>query len=80
MTSDINGIEKVYDIKIQFDNVKLVLENCPEKILKEISSKISKLTASKVSNTFDIGPIPGIEKVLNSINTDLIEIQSKSNS
>ena len=79
MTSDIKLIEKTYDIKVLFDNTNLILENCPEKILKEVTGKISKLSETKVSNIYDFGPVPGIDKVMAQklIHTDIEEVQSK---
>ena len=79
MTTDIKLLEKTYDIKVLFDNTNLILENCPEKILKEVTGKINKLFDTKVSNIYDFGPVPGIDKVMAQklIYADIEEVQSK---
>lgn len=64
MRTDLKTIEILYDIRIQFDNASLVIENCPEKILNQVERKIELLLANNYTRVVDLGYLPGIKKIL----------------
>ena len=58
------AFENLYEIKFRYENTNLVVDNCPEKITKQIENKIKMLLASKYSKSCDMGVIPGLQKIL----------------
>lgn len=64
MRTDLKTIEILYDIRIQFDNASLIIENCPEKILNQVERKIDLLLANKYTKIVNLGHIPGTKKIL----------------
>lgn len=58
------AFENLYEIKFRYENSNLLVDNCPEKITKQIENKVNMLLASKYIKTCDMGVIPGVQKIL----------------
>lgn len=64
MRTDLQALEKLYDIKFRYENMNLIIDNCPDKIVKQIEGKINLLIDSKCSKTCDMGALPGIQTIV----------------